>query len=696
ANQISLTIGKGEAFLDNQQVVLDAAPVIENGRTLVPLRFIGEAFGAVVDWEAKSKQITVRQGQANTKLWVGSTNAEINGQVQTLDTAPKVVNGRTLVPLRFVSEALGYQVDYQAQNKAITIKKPNTPPQAFFKVDKQFIVMGEEVSYEDLSVDPDGDQIVDRIWRNNNKSFQEPGVFVVSLRVKDSRGAWSDWYEETIEVSAEPNSKPVAQFFPDSYRVFVDQPITYTDESYDPDEDEIVDWLWENRKDSFSTPGTYYVSLQVKDRRGAWSDKFVQVIEVLEKPNEPPVAQFSVDSITVDQGETVAFTDESYDPDGDELTEYQWTGKQRAYFKEGTVPVTLKVKDNRGKWSEPFTIEITVTGKVIMTEMEYNLYNPLPGETVNLTDINPLAFPELKPASFTSDNTTLLLSNSPEIVKENGILYRDTASGSVRLMYHHINGTNTNKRVYVLAENMETKPVIITMTKRGSGGPSDDVLSTGRNGLARYLTSNINERYDLAPGQMVLLDTGTNGKHILPNNCVFSMMDLNVSGNVRFTFVLVDAGTDAMTAVQDLPVLDRDRHPRGTFNGANKTVSFKVEGDQPQRFTLADNKNDVHMGGIDALTGDQVANGGNYGVVYRMQIQAGTRMGLLTNPRGGIFRGAALTPEGTVYGMPETGLISSGAQAVMNLTLDKYDQTEFIFVPPAASNLPVAFLFVPY
>ncbi|MEL7567556.1 MAG: hypothetical protein AAGU27_22135 [Dehalobacterium sp.] len=51
------------------------------------------------------------------------------------------------------------------------------------------------------------------------------------------------------------------------------------------------------------------------------------------------------------------------------------------------------------------------------------------------------------------------------------------------------------------------------------------------------------------------------------------------------------------------------------------------------------------MDGLDTLTGDQVANGGNYGVVYRLQIQAGTRMGLLTNPRGGIFRVAALTPE---------------------------------------------------
>ncbi len=91
-----------------------------------------------------------------------------------------------------------------------------------------------------------------------------------------------------------------------------------------------------------------------------------------------------------------------------------------------------------------------------------------------------------------------------------------------------------------------------------------------------------------------------------------------------------------------------------------------------------------------------MANGGNYGVVYRLEIKAGTRMGLLTNPRGGVFRGAALAPDGTVYGMPETGLIKTGAQAVMNQILNQSDQTEFIFVPPAASNLPVAFLFIPF
>jgi len=698
AEQISLTIGKEEAFLDNQQVILDAVPVIENGRTLVPLRFIGEAFGAVVEWEAKNKQITVRQGQKSAKLWVANAAADINGQVQTLDAPPKVVNGRTLVPLRFISEVFGYRVDYQANSKVITIKKPNTPPQANFTVDKKFVSVGETVSYQDLSVDPDGDAIVDRIWMNNNRSFQAPGIFVISLRVKDSRGVWSDWFEQTIEVSAHPNTKPVAQFLPDNFKVFVDQPIIYSDQSYDPDGDEIVEWNWQNRKDSFSKPGTYFISLVVKDRRGAWSDKYVQSIEVVEKPNEPPVAQFSVESTTVNQGETIVFTDESFDPDGDRLVDYQWTGKQRAYFKEGSVPVTLRVKDSRGKWSEPFIMEIKITGKVTMTEMEYNLHNPLPGELVNLTGINPRSFPVIKPSSQVFDNTVLLISNSPETVKENGILYRDTVSGSVRLMYHHKNGTNTRKKVYILAGNPGDKSAGITMTKKGFGGPSEDDLSIGKNGLSRYLGSNINESFTLAPGQVMVLEGAGSGKEIPPNNSVFSMMDLSVTENITFTFVIVDVGSDVLTAFADLPVLERDMHQRGTFFGANRTYQLDVDGDQPKRFSLADNNSDYHLGGIDALTGELVINKGNYGLMYKLKITAGTRMGLLTNPRGGLFMGAAINHDGTVYGLPGNGygFIKDGSQAVMNMVFNPWDKKEFIFMPPVSSAMPVMFLFMPY
>lgn len=698
ALQISLTIGQNEARADHKLVKLDTPPIIDKGRTMVPLRFIGEAFGAAVNWEGNRKQITVIQGQKNIKLLVGKSSAQIDGETRTLDAPPILINDRTLVPIRFISEAFGYQVEYQHITKVITIKQPNKMPQAKFSVDKQFVAVGEPVTYQDLSFDPDGDQIVDRIWMNNNKSFQVPGIYVVSLKVKDSRGTWSQWFEQTIEVSEEPNTKPVAQFFLDQYKVYVDEPVTYTDQSFDPDGDEIVEWNWQNQKDSFSQPGIYYISLEVKDRRGAWSNKCVQVIEVLEKPNQPPVAQFSVSDTKVDQGETVVFHDESFDPDGDKLVEFEWSGKQRAYFKEGTYPVTLKVKDSRGKWSEPFTVEIEVTDQVIMTEMEYNLFHPLPGEIVNLTDINPLEFSVIKPAFLSYDDTVLLISNSPETVTENGILYRDTISGSIRLMYHHKNGTNTRKKVYILAGNPGDKPAQITVTKKGFGGPSQDDLAIGKNGLARFLESSCHEQYTLAPGRVMVLEGSGSAREIPPDHSVFSMMDLTATSDVTFTFVMVDVGVDVLTTYDDLPVLNRDMHQRGTFFGANRTYRLETNGEQPERFSLADNQSDFHLGGIDAITGEQVINKGNYGLMYQLDIQAGSRMGLLTNPRGGLFMGAALTPEGTVYGLPANGhrFIKDSSQAVINMVFSPGEEEKFIFMPPVSSTMPVMFLFMPY
>jgi len=697
AEEMKLTVGQQTALLDGQPARLDAPAQVVDGVTLVPLRFVGEAFGAQVAWDSLEKRIAVSQGGRQTTLWIGKKTAKIDGVSRELLSPPMISEGRTLVPLRFVAEAFSYQVDYQPQSKLITVKKPNLPPVAKFVMDKSFALLGEQVIYRDLSVDPEGDEIVDWVWKNNNQTFKETGFFVVSLKVKDSRGQWSDWYEQTIEVAAHPNTMPVASFSLDSSKVYVGDPVTYTDTSYDPDEgDEIVDRVWANRKDSFSQPGEYFISLMVRDRRGVWSSKAVQTIQVVVKPNFPPVAQFSTNALQVDQGETVTYRDLSYDPDGDAITEVKWTGKQRAYFKAGPQPVTLQVKDSRGKWSDPFTVTIDVSLVVRMTELSYNLAYPIAGETVNLTGINPLLFPEVQPYSRDVDRTILLLSNSPESVKENGILYRDSAEGPIRLMYHHSNGTPDKKRIYILAENRSKEPVSLTISKAGFGGPNTDVLTTGKNGLARYLTSKLNRRHDLLPGQAMILDGVGSERDMLSGQTVFNMIDLMASGNVTFTFVMADPGGEVLSTWRSLPELARDNHPRGTFYGVNKTISLRVSGSESQRFTLADNRVDSHLGGIDALSGEAVSNAGNYGVVYHFQISADTQMGLLTNPRGGVFRGVGLNPDGSLYGMPEAGLISSGAQAVMNLTLAQGEKTDFVFIPPAASNLPVLFLFVPF
>ncbi|MGI5839629.1 MAG: stalk domain-containing protein [bacterium] len=121
---IVLTVGKPEALVDGEPVRLDAAPYIEApvGRTFVPVRFIGEALGATVEWLAASKQVVIRDGGTEIILTIGSKTVLVNGEAQAIDCSPVVLPpGRTFVPLRFVSETLGASVDYDGAAKQITI-----------------------------------------------------------------------------------------------------------------------------------------------------------------------------------------------------------------------------------------------------------------------------------------------------------------------------------------------------------------------------------------------------------------------------------------------------------------------------------------------------------------------------------------------------------------------------------------------
>ena len=94
-------------------------PVIENGSTLVPLRAIFEALGATVDYA--NGNITAKKGDTIVKLTVGSKNATVSGKAVTLAVPAKVVNGSTLVPLRFIGEAFGNKVDWNGTTYTVTI-----------------------------------------------------------------------------------------------------------------------------------------------------------------------------------------------------------------------------------------------------------------------------------------------------------------------------------------------------------------------------------------------------------------------------------------------------------------------------------------------------------------------------------------------------------------------------------------------
>ena len=106
---------------DGKRIGFDQLPVIENGRTLVPLRAIFEKIGASVEWDGTTQTVTATKDDTTVSLTLNSTTAKKNGQDITLDVPAKIINGRTLVPVRFVSDCFGVGVDWNADIQSVIL-----------------------------------------------------------------------------------------------------------------------------------------------------------------------------------------------------------------------------------------------------------------------------------------------------------------------------------------------------------------------------------------------------------------------------------------------------------------------------------------------------------------------------------------------------------------------------------------------
>jgi hypothetical protein len=102
---------------------MDAVPYIDSssGRTLVPVRYLGDALGAQTNWDANTQTVTVTKDNMTISMVIGSTTLNVNGQAQTMDQAPVINNGRTYLPARWVAEALGYAVSWDANSSTVTV-----------------------------------------------------------------------------------------------------------------------------------------------------------------------------------------------------------------------------------------------------------------------------------------------------------------------------------------------------------------------------------------------------------------------------------------------------------------------------------------------------------------------------------------------------------------------------------------------
>lgn len=108
-------------LLNGKELGNDIPPLMENGRLLVPLRNIAEPLGAEVSWDGTNKTAAVARAGVSLTVQIGSEGAVVNGQETTLSVPAKLLGGRTMVPLRFVSEAFGARVEWDGENHLVNI-----------------------------------------------------------------------------------------------------------------------------------------------------------------------------------------------------------------------------------------------------------------------------------------------------------------------------------------------------------------------------------------------------------------------------------------------------------------------------------------------------------------------------------------------------------------------------------------------
>jgi len=112
-------------ILDGITLLFDVQPNTVDGRTMVPMRVIFEALGAEVQWNAATSTITATKDDLVIQTTIGNKTMRINGVAKEMDTAPISIAGRTLVPVRFISEAFNCEVRWDPDTRTVHISSPN-------------------------------------------------------------------------------------------------------------------------------------------------------------------------------------------------------------------------------------------------------------------------------------------------------------------------------------------------------------------------------------------------------------------------------------------------------------------------------------------------------------------------------------------------------------------------------------------
>ncbi len=126
---LTMQIGNPNMTVNGEKKPIDeqgTAPVISSDRTLLPVRAVVEEMGGTADWNGETREVTLKYGTDEIKLTIDSFTAVLNGEEKTLDVIPAVMNGRTMLPIRFIAESFKFGVAWDGKTQTVTLTKTNS------------------------------------------------------------------------------------------------------------------------------------------------------------------------------------------------------------------------------------------------------------------------------------------------------------------------------------------------------------------------------------------------------------------------------------------------------------------------------------------------------------------------------------------------------------------------------------------
>ena len=315
-----------------------------------------------------------------------------------------------------------------------------------------------------------------------------------------------------------------------------------------------------------------------------------------------------------------------------------------------------------------------------------------------------------KQLKFESSQTgpTLIFSDSPEYVKDYGVLYEDNLQGDIRIFYYHVNDKWPQAKIAVLVQNNDLAAANIKINRTAMPKPSIHWLAGAKAVQQAYFGKQKPYSFKLNMFEKVDLLSGTDGLAYNRDELAQGIIELHTDKPVNIKVISLPISADVREYADIAPQIPADdvrQIPlRGTFAQADRQVTI-----QPFNLvygmagvTIADGDIDKFAVGIDAMTGKKAENYGNYGVFYEIYFQNKTedKMTVRLNAVAGLIAGQLMIGDSKGKKMrkvnfPESGL-NFGETGLETVSLGEYPagfKGKIIFSPPGTSNLPIRLFF---